>query len=430
MPEAAVAADADPRGQDGPSRQGRRPPDPWEVRQARSSRFFALIWLVFLAYPLVDLLTPGKSGLQRVLGAAALAVFVATYVWGWSGRGGWHDPRVPWALGLVFALAVLTSALLGAAWVGLFIFAAPLAARLGSLRAAVAAVAINAAACAVAIAALHLGLTEVLTLGGLCGLTGVAMLGARRLAATATDLRTAREEVARLAAVEERLRIARDVHDLLGHSLSVIALKADLARRLLPGEADRAAAEVADIQALARRSLAEVREAVAGYRRLRLDEELARARSGLEAAGVCCAFSQTAGDLSAPAEQALAWVVREAATNVLRHSGAHTCHIRVARAPAGVALSVEDDGRGPGDPPGGGTGLAGLAERVRGMGGHLSAGPRDPGGPPAGAVGGSGARPGRALAGLQRGFRVDAWVPDPGAGPGAGGADEGEPNEG
>ena len=203
------------------------------------------------------------------------------------------------------------------------------------------------------------------------------------------ELRSSRDEVARLAAADavadERLRFARDLHDLLGHSLSVIVLKAELARRLLELEGAPAQArdEVADVEDIARRALEEVREAVTGYRARSLPSELDRARVALEAAGVEALVKTDAVSLPPDIETLLAQVVREATTNVVRHSRARHVVFELSRSAGEVRLEVSDDGIGV--PPGAavdgeGTGLRGLAERIAQAGGSLAAGPRADGG--------------------------------------------------
>jgi two-component system sensor histidine kinase DesK len=226
--------------------------------------------------------------------------------------------------------------------------------------------------------------------------TGFAFLAAPALAiglwaitfvgqvATVAQLRAAREELARLAVSEERLRFARDLHDLLGHSLSLITLKSELAERLLPDipENEKAAREVHDLQGVARGALREVREAVSGYRRPSLDEELAGACDMLEAAGITCRTHNEVGVLPDDTEALLTWVVREGVTNVVRHSRAKNCEIRLAQNGGTIHAEVTDDGRGH-DPKRdgvGGSGLSGLAERVEASGGRLEAGPLPGGG--------------------------------------------------
>jgi two-component system sensor histidine kinase DesK len=194
------------------------------------------------------------------------------------------------------------------------------------------------------------------------------------------ELREARHELARLAVSEERLRIARDLHDLLGHSLSVIALKSELAAKLVTQDPKRAESELADIQSVSRQALAEVREAVEGYRRVPLEEALDGARAALAAAGIDCKVDD--GDIAvAPeVEDVLAWAVREGTTNVVRHSEATRCSIRVRRGPQTAEVEIEDDGLARVNGSKGGSGLIGLAERTEAVHGTLEAGARREGG--------------------------------------------------
>jgi two-component system, NarL family, sensor histidine kinase DesK len=192
-------------------------------------------------------------------------------------------------------------------------------------------------------------------------------------------LHRTRAELARMAVAEERLRIARDLHDLLGHSLSLITLKAELAGRLMGSDPGRASHEVADLEVVARKSLADVRAAVSSYRQPVLAAEIAAARQMLAAAGIGCEVeAPDSYDLPARAEAALAWAVREGATNVVRHSGARKATIKLAAASGDASVEILDDGAGPigaGDGQGGtGSGLAGIAERVVQAGGQVSAG--------------------------------------------------------
>ncbi|MBB3677727.1 sensor histidine kinase [Modestobacter versicolor] len=177
-----------------------------------------------------------------------------------------------------------------------------------------------------------------------------------------------------LAVAEERLRFARDLHDVMGRNLSAIAVKSQLAGELVRRARPEAADEVADIHRIAEESLREVREVVRGYRSTDLSSELAGARSVLRAAGVACTVQgvDDAGALPEPVQAALGWVVREAVTNVLRHSRAAECGIVLTRADGEVRLTVTNDGV-PGDAAGTGSGLAGLRERLAGAGGTLDA---------------------------------------------------------
>ncbi|MFE8014990.1 sensor histidine kinase [Streptomyces antibioticus] len=189
------------------------------------------------------------------------------------------------------------------------------------------------------------------------------------LAEAVRELRAAREELARRAVEKERLRFSRDLHDLLGHTLSVIVVKSEAARRLAPGDLDAALAQITDIESVGRQALTEIREAVTGYREGSLPTELDRARSALTAAGVEPAVSQSGPPVAPETAALLGWVVREAVTNVVRHSAATHCTITVTGTQDRVRLTVTDDGRGAakgatGDGPGegddgGGTGAGG-----------------------------------------------------------------------
>jgi two-component system sensor histidine kinase DesK len=207
------------------------------------------------------------------------------------------------------------------------------------------------------------------------------MIGFTQLLTTVQELHAAREEIARLAVADERVRFGRDLHDLLGHSLSLIALKSELAGRLLPGRPAEASREVADITDVSRRALGEVREAVSGYRRPTLGAELAGAREALAAAGIAVDADVPPAELPPDLEAVLAWTVREATTNVLRHAGARRVAIHVAADDERASVEVLDDGRGAdGASVDDGSGLAGLAERVARARGRIEAAPRAEGG--------------------------------------------------
>ncbi|WP_282691981.1 sensor histidine kinase [Streptomyces sp. CC208A] len=187
---------------------------------------------------------------------------------------------------------------------------------------------------------------------------------------TVRELRATREELARAAVEKERLRFSRDLHDLLGHTLSVIVVKSEAARRLAPRDLDAALGQITDIEAVGRQALTEIREAVTGYREGSLGTELDRARDALVSAGVEPVVRRSGPPLEPTAEALLGWVVREAATNVVRHAGATRCEIAVTSGPERARLTVTDDGRGPSPAPAG-SGLLGLTERLTAAGGTL-----------------------------------------------------------
>lgn len=188
-----------------------------------------------------------------------------------------------------------------------------------------------------------------------------------------------REARARLAVIEERLRFARDVHDLLGHRLTVIALKAELASRLAVVDGERAGAEADEVRALAAAALAELREAVHGYRTVEPAEQASAIEQVLTSAGVRCTVSVPA-ELPAAARE-LSWALREAGTNVLRHSRARWCSVDVVADADEVRLTVANDGatgaRGPRGSGSFGSGLGGLAERLARVGGTVRTGEED-----------------------------------------------------
>jgi two-component system, NarL family, sensor histidine kinase DesK len=274
----------------------------------------------------------------------------------------------------------------GLNWVGAIFITGAVAGRLAqSTRGAVA----GAACCSAA--GLGVGLYHGVNYGNSLELIlGPALAAffayaAARRAELVGKLRQTRAELARMAVADERLRIARDLHDLLGHSLSLITLKAELAGRVIGADPDRAAREIADLETVARRSLGEVRAAVTSYRQPTLATELAEARQMLTAAGMDCEIRAPAHvELAPDAEALLAWTVREGATNAVRHSGARRVTITITTTADEVTAEVADDGVGPawdsvpdsGPPgPGGhGSGLTGLTERAGQFGAQISAG--------------------------------------------------------
>jgi two-component system sensor histidine kinase DesK len=184
-------------------------------------------------------------------------------------------------------------------------------------------------------------------------------------------LHRAQDEIEQLAALAERERIARDLHDVLGHTLSVIVLKAELAGRLIERDPQRAAAEIADVEETARTALSEVREAIGGYRSQGLPAEMELARSTLQAAGVVLSCESPVPQLRAAEETVLCLAVREAVTNIVRHAQATHCRMRFTTSTDGFhSLLITDDGAHPKLQEG--NGLRGMRERVQSLGGRLS----------------------------------------------------------
>ncbi|MFJ8635981.1 sensor histidine kinase [Streptomyces sp. NPDC093568] len=356
---------------------GQRPQNP---RQRFVKLLWTGIWLVYLSAPANDLLHGGHSTGVRLLGWIGLAAFVTWYMLLLfrTGRGE-RNAVVLGSLGVLAAQSTVLALTLGREWLVLFVYVsiasgAALPLRMARWTIPGACVLMTAIAFATPGGTAFLaGLLIPALLGGF------AMTGVRELVRTTIALREARATVAQLAANEERLRLARDLHDLLGHSLSLITIKSELAGRMLPDHPDRAAQQVADIEQVSRQALVDVREAVSGYRRPRLAAELAGAKVALTAAGVTAQLPAEPGltDVPEDSETALAWALREAVTNVVRHSGARRCtvellHRQTLDGPV-LELSVEDDGSGDrGSGPG--HGLTGLTERLTKAGGTLEAG--------------------------------------------------------
>ena len=331
--------------------------------------------LLLLVFPLADLASGRLSTGATVLAAGGLAAFAAAYL-----RLFWILPRMAderpaegfALLAVVAVLAVVLGAAFGQEWLGLLVYLSVAAALTLPTRVARAGV-IGATVAALAIAA---GFDPVVRQTLLFGLLLIAV---RRLMELVWELEATRDQVAALAVSEERLRLARDLHDLLGRNLSVIALKSELARKLLGRDPAAAEREVRDVESVARESLQEARAAVLGLRRASLASEIEGARDALTSAGI--EVTVLTGDpLPAAVEAPLAFAVREATTNVLRHSRARRCEVALRSAGDRAVLEVRDDGIGGSESPDRGSGLRGLGERMAEVGGTLQAGPAPRGG--------------------------------------------------
>ncbi|MER7765083.1 sensor histidine kinase [Streptomyces sp. NPDC097619] len=348
------------------------------------------VWLFYLSAPVIDLVHGGHSAWARLLGALGLVAFVGWYLFLIFRIGRRATARrLLLSLGVLAVQAVLLTLTLGREWLVLFVY---LAIACGAaLPAALSRWAVPAAAGLLVAtgAVVPEGTAYLVGLLVPALLGGFAMAGVGQLIRTTIALREARATVAQLAANEERLRLARDLHDLLGHSLSLITLKSELAGRMLPDQPEKAAQQVADIERVSRQALVDVREAVSGYRRPTLPGELAGARTALTAAGIRADLPlepelPEPPELREEAESALAWALREAVTNVVRHSGAVTCTVtlRTRQSLDGtrLELTVADDGSGSeAGQSAPGNGLTGLTERLTAVGGTLRAGPARPG---------------------------------------------------
>jgi two-component system, NarL family, sensor histidine kinase DesK len=200
---------------------------------------------------------------------------------------------------------------------------------------------------------------------------GTNLISAQRLRSMA-KLKLAHEEIEQLAKMAERERIARDLHDVLGHTLSVIVLKSELAGRLFQRDPQRAAAEIADVEMISRKALTEVREAIRGYRAEGLAAEIKRAQSTLDAAGVTLVCEEKPPEMNPAVEGVMSLVVREAVTNIVRHAQASQCSMIFSTQNGHTSLVIEDDGRG--GIRADGNGVRGMRERVESLGGQFTVG--------------------------------------------------------
>jgi len=337
-------------------------------------RLFMVAWLAFFIYPLGAFLTDRLGTETRTYGLLLLLALAALWAWFWTRIIGGPDRRyvVPAIVAATLILTVFTLRT-PPQYGSLFLYAVIMAGAAFPWRRAVPALVLLA----VLAAAIELIRGESVTastgqfLNDL--LVGFAAVAGRLLVQANQQLSQAREQIARLAVGEERLRFARDLHDLLGHSLSVIALKSELAGRLIKNTPGLAAHEIEDIEKVARDALREVREAVTGYRQPTLAAELAGAHEVLTAAGIEYHVDHDHVPLPPAVEAVLAWTVREGVTNVMRHSQAKRCAVRIINKDGHATAEVIDDGRG--GTPEAGSGLRGLEERVRERGGTLIAEP-------------------------------------------------------
>jgi two-component system sensor histidine kinase DesK len=340
--------------------------------------YAGMFWLVFLAPAIDDTLNSHHAVAAKSATMVCFALFVAVYLLSvpLTAFRSKSDPVRFLTPVAALVLGLLTLPVAGEDGLGTFVYVAVVAVGLLPTR------------IAVGFAAFVAALATVLTLtvsgwsgdpGSLLfsiGLATVATAAFVRLLRRNAELALARDDLAHLAVEQERARFARDLHDLLGHSLTVITVKAELAGRLMTRDPAKAATEVADIERLAREALADVRATVAGYREVTLAVELSSARSALDAAGIAAELPGALDDIPGDRRELFGWVVREGVTNVVRHSRARRVRVEVSR----TTVEVVDDGSGWAGTVSDGHGLEGLRERLAEVGGRLEAGPVDAGG--------------------------------------------------
>jgi two-component system, NarL family, sensor histidine kinase DesK len=335
---------------------------------------FALLWLISTGQ---DVVAASPSAASVALGIALVVLFGLAFLV--SAPLAWALPTAG-RLGVCAALFALTFALfpwlgwgIAGMWtyvgviVGMCVFAWrltwPLILGLGAL-ALVSAAAVD-------------GWSEgILWLPAIIVSISLMMAAFARTTAAMNQLRATQAQLEALAVERERGRVARDIHDILGHSLTVVTVKAELAGRLVDVDPARAKAEIAEVESLARGALADVRATVAGVRSVNVSGELAAARAALDAAGIAAELPSSTDAVPPERRELAGWVVREGVTNVVRHSDASTCRVTLGA----HEIEVADDGVGPTPAATSSTGLSGLRERVEAAGGRMTVGRSDLGG--------------------------------------------------
>lgn len=371
---------------------------------------FAAVWLFYLVDPVTKAVHSDHSSAFKLLVYSLVAVFVVLY--GWlafsvyprSGPIGAVSDSPPVVLPILVAMSVVafvTSVAVYPQLAGMWVYVGAGAGLGLSMEDKTAYRGVMVALALMTICVLSSGALRSISTWFILAFpiffAGMSTLGIRQMALLIGQLREARNQVAHLATNEERLRLARDLHDLTGHSLATITLKAELAQRMLAKardaapegptpRLDAALKEVQEIEQVSRQTLTDIRQAVSGYRRATLAVEVASAHAALDAAGIkldaAPEVAAATGEFDPQSEAALAWSLREAVTNAIRHSGA--ARVEVTLLPIGeeLVLTVRNDGYGLAATVGGtdecgGHGLTGLRERLDAVGGRLSVGGND-----------------------------------------------------
>jgi two-component system sensor histidine kinase DesK len=327
-------------------------------------KYMPLIWLPFMLWFFLDPYWQHAGALRWTLNTLAGLFFIFLYLQAFSRPGRIRNTCI--VLMVVMAAALIPYNIGG---VGFLIYTAAAGGFNTKLRWVLALLAVEIAVLLYYVAHLHL---ELSMWGSMLMLIILVALGNHHWAMSyfaAQKLRMANDEIEHLAKVAERERIARDLHDVLGHTLSLITLKSELARKLVDRDPERAKQEMQDVENASRAALADVREAIRGYRSDGIFAELARARAALETAGVAVECETDTVPLSPDQESVLALALREAVTNVVRHAEARRCNVILKRHETLCTLEVADDGRGASGPEG--NGLRGMRERLEALGGSL-----------------------------------------------------------
>jgi two-component system, NarL family, sensor histidine kinase DesK len=322
------------------------------------------LWLVYLSSLPISLVLMKAGPLRWTLTIAGMLAFLVLYFWGWwiSGR------RLLWVIAGITLLAVLFAPLNPGA-ISYFIYAGSFAGRAGEPKIGARILLGILLVIAVVTFIFRLEFFFWFISGLFTLIIGAGNIHFAQRHRDNKKLLHAQEEVEHMAKIAERERIARDLHDVLGHTLSLIVLKSQLASRLSEKDPQRAAREIQDVERISRDALAQVRSTIRGYHARSLTSEIEQARATLESVGVKLESALDAPDLPPAQESVLALALREAVTNVIRHSGATTCRLNLRQTGGECRLEIQDDGRGTAAPEG--MGLSGMRQRVEALGGTL-----------------------------------------------------------
>lgn len=322
------------------------------------------IWIVFLvSLPLNAAFLP-PTPVRWIATVGSMFCFLALYFLAY-----WFEGRkLLLVIGLITLLGIAAGAVNPAAAL-YFIYAASFAGGLERPASALSVICGLLAVVAAVTWVFHLPIYFGLYIGVLTAAIGLVNFYYGQQHRARKRLQRAEEEIQMLAQIAERERIARDLHDVLGHTLSVIVLKSELASKLADADPARAVSEIRDVERISRDALVQVRATIQGYHSRSLQAEAQQAAAALEAAGVAVQFDFASTEIPAAHEGVLALALREAVTNVIRHASATSCTLRLAMVPGGCQLEIRDNGCGRLTPEG--VGLSGMRRRVEALGGRL-----------------------------------------------------------
>jgi len=322
------------------------------------------MWLVYLAIFLVPAVLSPQLVRVWWLTAATVAVFLPLYF-----RSYWEQGRRQFALSAAMCVLAIAWAPWNTGSSVFVVFALAALVHDDDQRAAWRRIAILVAVMGLASWLLRLNVWFWAPAIGFALFVAAFIAESRKRSRLSRRLGLAEDEVSRLARIAERERIARDLHDVLGHTLSLIVLKSELASKLIETDPVRTAVEIRDVERISREALTEVRAAVAGYRSAGLESELVHAGEALRSAGIQLDANVEAVAISPSQESVLAMAIREAVTNIVRHAGAHSCRLTLRHRQSSCELEISDDGKGGAAPDG--FGILGMRERVEALGGTL-----------------------------------------------------------